>query len=207
MLSRRALIGKAAVGAVTALALGAAARTVDAATRALRPGPDDSADDRDRHEASARAETPGRGQEGAPPAEAVTSSAPPPWELVQPLVAGAALAHGWQLVDLSAVRNGSCVATLKNARGRAHRIHLCRNDGTPQGIVYTRRVDLVVMNEGQGDLPTEEHLAQAVAALAHAIAANEATVPGPVFADLLPHTERVRRFAAADGLSAEGKLR
>jgi hypothetical protein len=205
MLSRRALIGKAAVGAVTALALGAA-RTVGASTPALRSTPDDSAVDRDPHDASAHADTRSRDQEAPPPAS-VTSLAPPPWELVQPLVAGAVLAHGWQLVDLSAVRNGSCVATLKNARGRAHRVHLCRNDGTPQGIVYTRRVDLVVMNEGQGDLPTEEHFAQAVAALAHAIAANEATAPGPVFADLLPHTERVRRFAAADGLAADGKLR
>ena len=86
-------------------------------------------------------------------------------------------------------------------------MHLCRNDGTPQGLVYTRRVDLVVMNEGYGELPTDERLAQAVAALAHAVAANEAKVPDRVFADLLPHTERVQRFAAAAGSSADGKLR
>ena len=29
--------------------------------------------------------------------------------------------------------DGSCVATLQNARGRAHRVHLCRNDGHPAG--------------------------------------------------------------------------
>ena len=55
------------------------------------------------------------------------------------------------------------------------------------------------MNQGYGDLPTEEHLGQAVAALAHAVAANEATVPDRVFAGLLPHRERVQRFAAAEG--------
>jgi len=49
--------------------------------------------------------------------------------------------------------------------------------------------------------------AQAVAALAHAVAANEATVPAGVLAALLPHTERVQRFAAVDGPSADGKLR
>ena len=77
----------------------------------------------------------------------------------------------------------------------------------PQGLVYTRRVDLVVLNEGHGDLPTEERLAQAVAQLAHAVAGNEAKMPR-FFADLLPHTERLHRFASADGTPAtEGKLR
>jgi hypothetical protein len=68
-------------------------------------------------------------------------------------------------------------------------------------------VDLVVMNEGAGDLPTEEHLAQAVAALAHVVAANEHSVPDRLFTDLLPHAERVERFAAAAGRYADGKLR
>jgi hypothetical protein len=134
-------------------------------------------------------------------------ASPPPWDLVAPFGAGAVVAHGWRLVDVSAVRDGSAVVTLQNARGRSHRVHLCRNDGSPAGVVYTRRVDLVVMNQGYGDLPTEEHLGQAVAALAHAVAANEATMPDGVFAELLPHGERVRRFAAADGPLADGKLR
>jgi len=105
------------------------------------------------------------------------------------------------------VRDGACVVTLQNARGRARRIHLCRNDGTPQGIVYTRRVDLVVMNEGDGDLPTEEPLAQAVAELAHVVAANEGAASDRLFTDLLPHADRVQRFAAAPGVYAFGKLR
>ena len=121
------------------------------------------------------------------------------------IVAGSMVAHGWRLVALGPVEDGSCVVTLQNRRGRSHRVHLCRNDGNPQGIVYTRRVDLVVMNEGYGDLPTEERLAQAVAELAHVIAANEATVPDRV-AELLPHAERLRRFAAA-APPAGGKLR
>ena len=129
---------------------------------------------------------------------------PAPWELVAPLGVGAEGAYGWRLVDLTPVRDGSAVATLQNQRGRSHRVHLCRNDGSPQGVVYTRRVDLVVMNQGYGDLPTEEHLGQAVAALAQAVAANEATLPADVFAELLPHAARVTRFAAA---AAEGKLR
>jgi hypothetical protein len=134
-------------------------------------------------------------------------TAPPPWALVAPYGAGAVVAHGWHLVDLTPVQAGSAVVTLQNDRGHTHRIHLCRNDGRPQGIVYTPRVDLVVMNQGYGELPTEEHFGQAVAALAHAVAANEATVADGVFAELLPHAERVERFAAVEGPAADGKLR
>jgi hypothetical protein len=173
-----------------------------AATRPLRDATDDPENPTD-----ARAGD-GDGQKVREPhADAAGISAPPPWELVAPLAAGSVVAHDWRLVDVTAVRDGSAVVTLQNAGGRAHRVHLCRNDGSPQGLVYTRRVDLVVMNQGYGDLPTEEHLGQAVAALAHAVAANEATMPDRVFAGLLPHSERVQRFAVAEGPLADGKLR
>ena len=200
MLSRRELIEKGAAGAAaTALALGAATAAASTFGREVHTAPGDrrvASRDRD-------------GQAPPPPAEspAIAISSPPPWELVSPLAAGSALAHGWRLAELGPVKDGSCVATLQNGRGRSRRVHLCRNAGTPQGIVYTRRVDLVVMNDGNGDLPTEEHLAQAVAELAHVVAANEATSPDRIFTDLLPHTERLQRFASADGAYADGKLR
>jgi hypothetical protein len=192
MLSRREVIGKAAVGAAVAVAVGGARAGV-ASVQAVHAATSDPLDNERNAE--------------APLADSVAISSPPPWDLVSPLAAGAVVAHGWRLVDLSPVQNGSCVATLENARGHTHRIHLCRNDGTPQGLVYTRRVDLVVMNQGYGELPTEEGLGQAVAALAHAVAANEATAADGVFAELLPHAERVRRFASVDGTVADGKLR
>jgi hypothetical protein len=202
MLSRRDLIAKAAVGAAAALAVGAVGTGVAAATRPLRDPTDDP---------GGPTADPAGGRDGQhalePRADAAVISSPPAWDLLAPFVAGSVVAYGWRLVDLSPVRDGSAVVTLQNERGRSHRIHLCRNDGSPQGLVYTRRVDLVVMNQGYGDLPTEEHLGQAVAELAHAVAANEATVPDGVFADLLPHSERVQRFASADKPSADGKLR
>ena len=204
MLSRRELIEKAAVGATAALTLGAAARTAVASTRAFRAATTDAADGRD-------------GRSAVPPAadHAVASSAecdaktsPPPWHLLTPLAAGSVIAHGWRVGDLGPVQDGSCVVTLRGERGRAHRVHLCRNDGTPEGIVHTRRLDLVMMNAGHGDLPTEESLAQAVAALAHVVATNEGTMPDRALAEILPHAERVRRFASADGTPAgDGKLR
>jgi hypothetical protein len=210
MLSRRALIGKAAVGAAAAVALGAA-RTGIASTRALSTAPDGSTDKRDPRanagDGRQAVAPPTEAAAAQPEAEAVAITGPPPWDLVRPFVAGAVVAHGWRLFDLSPVRDGSCVVTLENGRGGSHRIHLCQNDGQPQGLVYTRRMDLVVMNGGQGALPTEEGLAQAVAALAHVVAANEAKQADGFFADLLPHSERVRRFAAAEGPAADGKLR
>src|SRR5438552_2934235 len=196
MLSRRELIGKAAVGAAAAVAV-SAARTGVVSARAVPAATNDPAHGGEGRNAVLPPADP-------PPAASVASS-PPPWELLSPLGAGSVVGHGWRLVGLGPVQHGSCVVTLQNARGRSHRVHLCRNDGNPQGIIHTPRVDLVVMNEGYGDLPTEERLAQAVAALAHVIATNEAMVPDGV-AELLPHAERLRRFAAA-APPAGGKLR
>jgi hypothetical protein len=200
MLLRRELLGKAAVGAAAAAVTLGAARPGTAAMRTGTPGARDATGTPDGAPTSGPAATPGT------PATVAAPSTPPPWALVSPLTAGAALAAGWRLVDLGPVRDGVCVATLGNARGRTHRVHLCRNAGSPQGLVYTRGVDLVVMNEGNRELPTEEPLAQAVAALAHTVAANETQVPD-VLAGLVAHTERVARYATAQGPEADGKLR
>ena len=204
MLSRRTLIGKAAVGAAAAAVGLGAARAGVAAVRTPRAGTANPALDHGatgdvppnapplRPSADADAAV-------ASPPEAAAVSSPPPWALLRPLAAGAAVARGWRLVDLSPVQHGACVVTLANARGRSYRVHLCRNDGSPQGLVYTRRLDLVVMNDGRGDLPTEEGLAQAVARLAHVLATNERTAAAAgVFAELLPHAERLQRFAGAE---------
>jgi len=134
-----------------------------------------------------------------PEVAAPAPSAPPPWQMLQPLKVGAAVAAGWRVSELSEIQYGSCVLTLENERGRSHRIHLCRNDGRPQGLVHTERVDLVVMNGGQGDLPTEEGFAQAVAEVAHVLARNEGR-HGEIVTALLPQSERTELFAASAAL-------
>jgi hypothetical protein len=120
---------------------------------------------------------------------------PPPWELIRPLELGSTVAFGWTVSGLTGAVDGSAVVTLQNKRGRSHRVHICRNDGRPQGLVYTRRFDLVVMNGGRGDLPTEEGFARAVAELGHVLATNENDPrQGTLVASLLPQAERLRRF-------------
>ena len=108
MLSRRSLIGKLAAGAAASVAwtAGVARSEANASTG---PTQDDG------------------NLASAPPA-------PPPWDLLRPLALGAVVAHGWRVAELSGVVDGACVLTLRNERGRAHRIHLCRNDGQPAGL-------------------------------------------------------------------------
>ena len=179
MLSRRTFVGRlaagaAVAGAVTTIGTRASARTSAAAEQSA------SASD-DARTASASSD--------AAPSDA--PSAPAPWELLAPLTAGAALGHGWQVAALSGVEAGSCVLTLQHASGRTQRVHVCRHDGRPAGVVYTDTLDLLVMNDGAGETPTDEGLAQAVATVAHAVARNAGAAP----AELLAHAERLERFA------------
>jgi len=178
-LSRRAFVGRVAAGAAVAVAASGVKRAAASTSGAALTG----------------AESP-VGQAPAAAAPVAAPSAPPPWEMLRPLEMGAVVAGGWRVAGLSAIEHGACVLTLENERGRSHRIHLCRNDGRPQGLVHTERLDLVVMNGGQGDVPTEEGLAQAVAAVAHALAANEGR-HGKTLTALLPQAERTQLFASS----------
>lgn len=189
MMSRRAVVGKLAAGAAVALVTGGARRSSASTTETSGQASAASAD-------VPMAKVAGPHAVDAGPPKTLTTA--PPWQLVQPLQAGSAVSQGWSLSELSGVVDGTCVVTLRNANGREHRVHVCRNDGSPQGLVYTRKFDLVVMNGGQGDLPTEEGLAQAVAELAHVVAANENDrQQAPLLTALMPHAERVRLFSGS----------
>lgn len=137
------------------------------------------------------------------PGEGVGSESvnhPAPWDLLRPMGPGSAVKSGWHLADLGQIKSGSFVVTLRNESGRSQRVHVCRNDGSPAGLVFSDRFDMVVMNGGQGDLPTDEGLAQAIAEIAHVLAANEGNRRhAPVLAALLPHQERIELFGSVEG--------
>ena len=202
MLSRRDLVGKIAAGAAAVCAVGAAGKSLASTRRAVgtatRSGNGEGRSVAVPKEPESAPEVTAPLPQIVDAGPAATLSAPPPWELLRPLAMGSVVAHGWHVAGLTGAVDGSCVLTLENERGRAHRVHLCRNDGRPHGLVYTKRVDLVVMNGGQGDLPTEEGLAQAVAEVAHVLAANEGKWQHePVVTALLPQTERLRLFSGS----------
>jgi hypothetical protein len=189
-LSRRAFVGKLATGA-------AGAAVAFAATKgAAKAVP--HADSNGAVTNAAIGLSPGEANRG-PILDALqdkAATAPPPWQIMAPLAAGSVVAADWRIVDLTAVADGSCTLTLGNRNDRTHRVHLCRNGGEPRGLVYTEQFDLVVMNGGRGDLPTEEGFGLAVASVAHAIAANEASGgAAEVASALMTHTEREQRFA------------
>jgi hypothetical protein len=186
-LSRRVFVGRLAAGAAVTLAAGVGT------AKALTP--------RTESVGGAKATdlpttAPQSAQFPHDVVQGAEAGGPPPWELLHPLGAGASVGSGWKIAELTGITNGSCVLTLENAKGRTQRVHLCRNDGSPQGLVYTHRLDLMVMNGGQGDLPTDETLAQAIAEVAHVLAANEGR-NGALVNALLPHAERVEQFASA----------
>lgn len=175
MLSRRVFVGKLAAGAAAVSAGLAAVGRASALVRTPSEPVMETAP-----------------SAGAPQGQ--TASAPAPWELIAPLRAGSTVSEGWQVTELGEVVDGASVLTLRHANGRIVRVHICRNDGTPQGLVYTEALDFVVMNGGAGDLPTDETLAQGVAAVAHAAAANEQRVAA--VAALQPHRVRLEQLAS-----------
>lgn len=188
MLSRRDVIQKMAVGTA---ATGAAVLAARSTLAAIRPATDKQ--DGDARKASAT-DPSTQAQPILDSDQLQTAQVPPAWSLIRPLSQGSAVANGWRVAALTGVVDGACVLTLENERGRTHRVHICRNDGKPQGLVATRNFDLLVMNGGQNDVPTDEGFARAVAKVGRILERNEGHDAALVTA-MLPHTERVRRFS------------
>jgi len=189
--SRRTFVAKVATGAAgAALALSATAGQSNAAVPHRSNVEGDLPGPRDEQMNIAAAN-----DHVATSAEAI-ASAPAPWKLLAPLREGSAVTPQWRVKSLSEIVDGAAVLTLENAAGRSHRVHLCRNDGRPQGLVYTDKLDMVVMNGGRGDLPTEEGFGQAVAEVAHVLASNEKSRGhAKLVVSMLPQAERAERFA------------
>lgn len=196
-LSRRAFVGKLATGAAgAAIAIVATTGRSNAIAGVSGVASGNTGDMLDgRTEAEMQPAILG---ETRAPAAAESTQAPAPWNVLRPLAVGSVVLAPWRVTDLDAPSHGSCVLTLGNDLGQSHRVHICRNDGQPRGLVYTDNFDLVVMNGGRGGLPTDENLGQAVAAVAHVMAANERTPRARELADtLLAQAERESQFAGS----------
>lgn len=129
-------------------------------------------------------------------ADAQAQAGAPLW-LLAPLAPGSSLGKGWTLETLSAVERGASVLGLRNADGRAARVHLCARDGRPRGVAHTALFDLMLMDGGQGDHPTDEGLGRALLTLASRVRNNELQTADRRVIGLLSHVQRVERFGAA----------
>ncbi|MCK6502842.1 hypothetical protein L6R53_05495 [Myxococcota bacterium] len=140
---------------------------------------------------------------GAEASDAGRSSAPPspqagagPWWLLAPLTRGSHVGAGWFVAHLGAVERGASVLTLQHRDGAVGRVHLCHRRGSPRGVAHTELLDLVLMDGGQGDKPTDESLGRVVMGLAAHIRSNELSSQGDLgeLARMEPHDERLLAY-------------
>jgi hypothetical protein len=125
-------------------------------------------------------------------------AAPAPWWLFAPLQAGSALGAGWSLGSLSEVRRGACVLELVHESGDVARVHVCGHDGRPKGLAHGHMVDLVLMDGGNGDKPTDEQLGRVLLGIAVRVRLNEGSPEGDLapLAAMMSHPDRVARYGA-----------
>jgi hypothetical protein len=113
-----------------------------------------------------------------------------PWELIAPYRAGAPLALGWRVADLSAVERGAVTLRLRHDGGAEAGVALCRNGGQPRGVAHTEQLDLILINGGHGDSPTDEDLGRVLVSLAELLRGRDLD-------GLMTHAERLRQLPPA----------
>jgi hypothetical protein len=121
----------------------------------------------------------------------------PPWWLISPLTAGQQVGPTWSVGNLEVVREGAAVLTLVTGDERQARVHICAHEGRPRGLVHTALFDLVLMDGGQGDRPTDESLGRVLMQLGRHIRRNEIRSDDAQIGSvtgLLSHDERVALF-------------
>lgn len=116
-----------------------------------------------------------------------------PAALLAPLVPGVELAFGWIFEGAWGPDRGAVLVRLQR-EGIEARVHICRNDGCPAGLASTEQLDLLLMNQTEGEA-SEEELARAVVFLASVLGGNG---PDAVPAGLLSHEERIARYLGQD---------
>lgn len=119
-----------------------------------------------------------------------------PWWLLAPLARGSHLGQGWYLAHFGAVQRGASVLTLQSRDGEIARVHVCQHDGAPRGLASTELLDLVLMDGGQGDKQTPEHLGRVLMGLARVMRENELKSDGDLgeLARMQSHGERVDAY-------------
>ena len=128
---------------------------------------------------------------------AVGATSGAPWWLLAPLGVGASVGRGWHVADLAPVARGATILSLAHRDGREARVHICARSGRARGLAHTALFDLVLMDGGQGDRPTDERLGRVLQQLARHIRRNELRVDDDGLrsvVQLQSHTDRATRY-------------
>ncbi len=130
---------------------------------------------------------------GSAPREAIVP-------LLEPLQVGDHIGLGWRLWAMSDISAGGCVLSLRrDGQLTEFRVHLCRKSGASRGAAHSDTVDFLLMNDGDGSVPTDETLGRVLNTLAELVRRNErAGVATP--AALMSHESRLRAFGSARAL-------
>lgn len=101
------------------------------------------------------------------------------WQLLAPVKEGSDLGLGWRACSLAPLELGTVVLLLTGEGGRKANVRICRNVGAPVGVAHSSSLDFVLVNGGDGDVPTEESLGRVVLGMAESVARRELADPTP----------------------------
>lgn len=126
-----------------------------------------------------------------------------PWSLVAPLQVGDLLGGTWRLASVGTIIHGAVVLELHDLETQRARIHVCAREGASEGLASTGRLDLILMNGGNGKTASDEYLGRVVLGLAALIEQNEdrAFKAHPELAGLMTHEERLTVYKGTAALS------
>lgn len=121
---------------------------------------------------------------------------PEPWWLIFPLEKGSRLAKGWQIKGLSRVQRGASILELIHRDGDHARVHICFRQGPAKGLAHSELFDLLLMDGGDGNQPTNESLGRVLKDIERRIRKNEVRedVNLRPLARMQTHDERVDAY-------------
>jgi hypothetical protein len=118
------------------------------------------------------------------------------WALMAPYVAGSTVGLGWSVQGLSSATPGAALLTLEHDSGEHAAVHLCGRAGDPRGVAHTDQIDMILMNRGDGQQPTDEGIGRVLKTLAANMRQNERRGAVVSRSRLMPHAMRTGHFGS-----------
>jgi hypothetical protein len=97
----------------------------------------------------------------------------PALDLIAPFRIGDGLPLGWSIGSVSPFAKGAATLTLRHEDGRTAQVSLRRRGAHPVGIAQTAKLDLVLLNGGDGKARTDEDLGRVLLGVAAEVRKHE----------------------------------